>query len=850
VVFCRSGIHGDGEQDEDPRPSGVFASEISGTSPGPTSGGSGSSSDPSQSSDPNNPSSDPSASDPSGSGEDDADANAAAAAAADASFFWASAGSWLSGEGYNPNPSGLSKQYLPNDPDPPDAMKIVDSTGKSSGTGDGPPTVLNSSGTNAPVDNAASSVSYVGAGPGFTATVYTPIGGMETILYANAVPTDSIDLGPSSPLSSPTGLVGSPGTAQGWTSDAPGGSDTQYVGLVLDSSQPHYTTPTGSNVYTSPDGSWVEIDPTDGTILSSGSTLAGAPAVISYQTPSGTYVEVQPDGSWHEYSQLGDRILASGTAGQAAPEAGDPNAQPLWRTLSLESGDEASGSLKGLPYSVYAAEVASNTRSSASKAGSAGPFGTGLFGGPDNGMATVADLARAAADYATSPGASGVVGGTDSGAALGGDSGPGLTITLTAPPPQPASSGATAAKPAPPDDIYAGTDAGAGTVAPSGAPAPAAAPAQPAAPAPAEPSIPVAPDAPVAAPPPQPQLPPTDPAGIPPDAIPPIPNDDPFAWFPHLPPLTSPVLPSTPTNIRRRDGSIGPPSNYLTLPNFVIGLFNTPHDFLLGTVRGTDHAQRAYYLAKYGQGWEAGFEGVASVFEYSSALLKGIAAAEGISSLGSGLRAAAVDLADAFGESVTPGGGLAYATPGGYAPIDGLPPPSVPDLEPGTSSLAVGDAAGELGAAEQQARGAAEAAGIELNPGDPEIGRIIDLGTDPAIGDKFRIAEAETALRVESETGVTLQRSGDGGVDWVDEANRTYDAVGNFDGTAQVYDKATGTTMSRFDQQWPRFQETIAEHVAGADFVPVDVSQFTPSQIAQVEAYIQRFNGRAFIVGR
>jgi hypothetical protein len=142
--------------------------------------------------------------------------------------------------------------------------------------------------------------------------------------------------------------------------------------------------------------------------------------------------------------------------------------------------------------------------------------------------------------------------------------------------------------------------------------------------------------------------------------------------------------------VRRHDGSFGAPSNYLALPNFAIGVFNTPHDFFLGTVRGTDHARRAYYLAKYGQGGEAFFEGATSVFEYSSALLKGIGAAEGISSLGSGLKAAAVDLVDAFGESVTGGGGLAYATPGGYTPIDGLPPAPLPDLEPGTAALSVG----------------------------------------------------------------------------------------------------------------------------------------------------------------
>jgi hypothetical protein len=127
---------------------------------------------------------------------------------------------------------------------------------------------------------------------------------------------------------------------------------------------------------------------------------------------------------------------------------------------------------------------------------------------------------------------------------------------------------------------------------------------------------------------------------------------------------------------------------------------------------------------------------------------------------------------------------------------------------------------------------------LQLNPGDPEIGRILDLGTDPAIGAKFRIAEAETALRVESEVGVTLERAPEGApYDWTDQAGNTYDAVGNFD-------------AKYFDQQWPQLQGRIADHLGKADFVPVDVSTFTPAQVAKVEAYIQQFGSRVFIVGR
>ena len=122
-------------------------------------------------------------------------------------------------------------------------------------------------------------------------------------------------------------------------------------------------------------------------------------------------------------------------------------------------------------------------------------------------------------------------------------------------------------------------------------------------------------------------------------------------------------------------------------------------------------------------------------------------------------------------------------------------------------------------------------------PADEEQ-RIRDLGMDPATG-SFRAGEAETAQRVERELGIELRRSENPNVDWVDTGGTTYDAVGNFD-------------SRHFDRQWPRLQERIMDHLEKADIVPVDVSRFSPEQVALVVAFIDD-NGlgpRAVIVGR
>lgn len=117
---------------------------------------------------------------------------------------------------------------------------------------------------------------------------------------------------------------------------------------------------------------------------------------------------------------------------------------------------------------------------------------------------------------------------------------------------------------------------------------------------------------------------------------------------------------------------------------------------------------------------------------------------------------------------------------------------------------------------------------------DPQ--HLQDLGTDPATS-QFRPAEAQTGARIENETGVSLERSSEAkGPDWKGSDGKTYDAVGNF-------------PAKYFDSQWGNLQQRIIDHLGKADYVPVDVSQFSPEQIAQVEKFIEPLGPRVFTVG-
>ena len=125
----------------------------------------------------------------------------------------------------------------------------------------------------------------------------------------------------------------------------------------------------------------------------------------------------------------------------------------------------------------------------------------------------------------------------------------------------------------------------------------------------------------------------------------------------------------------------------------------------------------------------------------------------------------------------------------------------------------------------------APSGGVEAAAGDRS------LGMDPARGGTFIQSEYETALRIEAERGVKLTRSMDASVDWVDQNGKTYDAVGPF--PAQY-----------FDQEWPNLQGQIVRHLGKADYIPVDVSQFTSAQVAEVQQFIAPLDPRVFIVGK
>lgn len=110
------------------------------------------------------------------------------------------------------------------------------------------------------------------------------------------------------------------------------------------------------------------------------------------------------------------------------------------------------------------------------------------------------------------------------------------------------------------------------------------------------------------------------------------------------------------------------------------------------------------------------------------------------------------------------------------------------------------------------------------------------LGWDYAVR-RFRAGEVQTARRVEDQRRTVLVRwPDDDGPDWVGPDGKTYDAVGNFPG-------------KHFDRQWENLQGRILQHMEKADWVPVDVSRFTPEQIKRVQEFIKPLGSRVFIVG-
>lgn len=133
------------------------------------------------------------------------------------------------------------------------------------------------------------------------------------------------------------------------------------------------------------------------------------------------------------------------------------------------------------------------------------------------------------------------------------------------------------------------------------------------------------------------------------------------------------------------------------------------------------------------------------------------------------------------------------------------------------------------------ARIAAEEEEVAAQEAAEEAARLRRLGEDPATG-TFRQSEMETAQRVEGARGVKLERSTDPKVDWVGSDGKTYDAVGNF-------------PAKYFNKQWPNLQTRILDHLQKADYVPIDISQFTPAQIEQVKQFIGPLGPRVLLVG-
>ncbi|MFQ2874435.1 hypothetical protein [Mycobacterium sp. TY814] len=89
---------------------------------------------------------------------------------------------------------------------------------------------------------------------------------------------------------------------------------------------------------------------------------------------------------------------------------------------------------------------------------------------------------------------------------------------------------------------------------------------------------------------------------------------------------------------------------------------------------------------------------------------------------------------------------------------------------------------------------------------------------------------------MEAERGVQLARSPHEGMDWIDiRTGKAYDAIGNFDGKYLDTDQ---------------FLSKLTNHLDKADYVPVDVSQFSAEQRSDIRRFIDTLgNPNVLIVG-
>jgi RHS repeat-associated protein len=100
-----------------------------------------------------------------------------------------------------------------------------------------------------------------------------------------------------------------------------------------------------------------------------------------------------------------------------------------------------------------------------------------------------------------------------------------------------------------------------------------------------------------------------------------------------------------------------------------------------------------------------------------------------------------------------------------------------------------------------------------------------ELGMDPARGSKYSPAEANTALRLESQVG-RLRRDPTGQADWIGPGGRLYDAVG------------AGLKSKYFNYE--AFTKSISEHLVDSRVnVVVDVRGLSGGQRFAVDRYIR-----------
>ena len=104
-----------------------------------------------------------------------------------------------------------------------------------------------------------------------------------------------------------------------------------------------------------------------------------------------------------------------------------------------------------------------------------------------------------------------------------------------------------------------------------------------------------------------------------------------------------------------------------------------------------------------------------------------------------------------------------------------------------------------------------------------------ELGTDPAVGGRFRASEAATATRLEQKLGRSLSRYTDPGADWIDANRTTYDAVSP--GFSQYYDPGS-------------FTNAIAKHLIkqGLDKLVIDMTGSSTAEIESVNTFLSTLN--------